>query len=136
MKITHVRVRRLQSGPGFEHRAVEAEAAVADHETPESVRAELDLWVTAQLSDRGVAGLREEASQLRWTIDQLGRQNAALLSERDTLKAEVARLGGLQAQLKAVEQETGQTDLETAIGASNVDRARRLGKRNIRKPTK
>lgn len=120
MRITHVRVRKLVSGPGFSNRAIEVEAAVDEGENPTAVRQELDLWCEAQLEGKSVEGLRSERSELEWSINQLSRRHVALQIEGDTLKADIARLGGLQAQLKRVEAETGQIDIETATAAAGA----------------
>lgn len=118
MKITHVRVRQLVSGPGFSNRAVEVEASVDDGDDPALVRKELDLWCEAQLASKTTEGLRSERSELEWAIDQLRRRHAGLKVEHETLKVEVARLGGLKLQLKRVEEETGQTDIETITASA------------------
>lgn len=115
MKITHVRVRKLVSGPGFSNRAVEVEAAVGDGENPSTVRRELDLWCEAELSGKTLDSLRAEVDELSWTIDKQRRSKTALEVETEHLRADVARLGGIVASLRLKEQDSGQTDIETAI---------------------
>lgn len=49
MKITTLSFRQLRSGPGYEHRAVEATAILEDGETPEEALDDLQQWVARQI---------------------------------------------------------------------------------------
>jgi hypothetical protein len=115
MNITHVRVRKLISEPGFSNRAVEVEAAVSDGEDPSAVRRELDLWCDAELAGKTLASLRAELDELMWTIDRQRRLKTSLEVEVEQVRKEIARVGGILAAIKLKEQDTGQADLETAI---------------------
>lgn len=123
MKITHVRVRQLKSTPGFNHRAVEVEAAIGEDEHPSTVRRDLELWCEAELSGKTLADLQAELGEVKWTIDRLRRSKTALEVEAESLRSEIARLGGVLAAIKLKEEDTGQSDIETAI----ADTAAALG---------
>lgn len=114
MKITYVRVGKLVSGPGFSNRSIEVEASVDEGESAISVRQELELWCEAQLQGKTIDSLRSEKADLEWCVAQLGRQKTALQVDCEGLKAETNRLGGLQAVLAKIEQDTGQIDIEHA----------------------
>lgn len=124
MRITHVRVRKLKSDPGFNHRAVEVEAAIGENENPGAVRRELELWCEAELSGKTMADLQAELDEVKWTIDRLRRSKTALEIEADGLRSEIARLGGVLAAIKLQEDDTGQSDIETAIAKADGDSAR------------
>lgn len=121
MQITHVRVRKLTSGPGFAHRAVEVEAVLGEDENPSAVRRELELWCEAELAGKTIHDLHEELAELKWTIDKLRRSKTSLEVEVDSLRSEIARLGGVLAAIKLKEEDTGQGDIETAIAKQDED---------------
>lgn len=121
MKITHVRVRKLTSGPGFAHRAVEVEAAIGKDENPSAVRRELELWCEAELAGKAIHDLHEELAELKWTIDKLRASKTVLEVEAEGLRSEIARLGGILVAIKLKEADTGQSDIETAIAKQDDD---------------
>lgn len=120
-KITHVRVRKLKSDPGFNHRAVEVEAAIGEGENPSAVRRELELWCEAELSGKTMADLQAELDEVKWSIDRLRRSKTALEVEAEGLRSEIVRLGGVLLVIKLKEEDTGQTDIETAIAKADED---------------
>ena len=76
MVITAVRYRKLVTGPGYSHQAVEAEAAVTDSDYPEDILLELSSWVRSQIDGKSPIladpeVLREEVAQLYRQRDQL-----------------------------------------------------------------
>ncbi len=84
MKITSVRVHRLMSGPGFNNRALAAEALVEEDESPEQVRERLSAWVDGQLADgQALDCLRQGRNALDEECDSLRR-------ERDRIRADIA----------------------------------------------
>lgn len=72
MKITAIRIRRLVSGPGYNHHAVEAEAEVLDHQDPDLVHEALSSWIDRQLAiHRETDGLQERRDSLREEVHRL-----------------------------------------------------------------
>ncbi len=95
MKIVAVRYRKLVSGPGFENKAIEAEAVLEDGEAPEDALLGLTQWVHSQISGEScmdVATLRSEVNSLFRQRDQLrGAVNGAQTEVRK-LKEEILEL--------------------------------------------
>lgn len=90
MIITSVRYRKLITGPGYSHQAVEAEATVMDGDVPEDILLELSMWVRAQVE--GKSPVLADPVMLREEVNQLYRQ-------RDQLRSAVAQA---DLELKAV----------------------------------
>lgn len=80
MIITAVRYRKLVTGPGYSHQAVEAEAAVVDGDDPQDILLELSAWVRSQID--GNSPVLIDAQTLRDEVNSLYRQ-------RDQLRAAV-----------------------------------------------
>ena len=76
MIITAVRYRKLITGPGYSHQAVEAEAAVVDGDNPQDVLLELSAWVRSQIS--GEAPVLVDLKTLRNEVNSLYRQRDQL----------------------------------------------------------
>lgn len=83
MKITSVTYRRLKSGPGYEHEAVEATAEVGE-ETPLEALTELRGWVDAQL------GERQRAQQLAWDASEAETRLRAARAELKSVQGLIA----------------------------------------------
>lgn len=95
MRITTVRYRKLISGPGFENKAIEAEAAIEPGETPEDALLALSNWVHCQLNGEAcmdVAELRREVNFLHGQRQQLRGAVAGAEAEVRKLKDEVLAL--------------------------------------------
>jgi hypothetical protein len=90
MIITAVRYRKLVTGPGYSHQAVEAEAAIGKYDVPEDILLELSSWVRAQVE--GKSPVLADPVMLREEVAQLYRQ-------RDQLRGAVAQA---DLELKAV----------------------------------
>lgn len=90
MIITAVRYRKLVTGPGYSHQAVEAEATVMEGDAPEDILLELSAWVRSQVE--GKSPVLADPIMLREEVDQLYRQ-------RDQLRSAVAQA---DLELKAV----------------------------------
>lgn len=90
MIITAVRYRKLVTGPGYSHQAVEAEATVMDGDAPEDILLELSSWVRSQVE--GKSPVLADPIMLREEVNQLYRQ-------RDQLRGAVAQA---DLELKAV----------------------------------
>ena len=85
MHITTIRVRRLVSGTGYNHYALEAEARVDDGEEPEDVRERLTNWVDDELRrEKALDKMRGDAQSLAYDIKNLERS-------RDAIRADIAR---------------------------------------------
>lgn len=83
MKITHVRVGKLESGPGFNNRRVELEAVLEDGEDYLAAIDDLTVRCEAALkAERDMERLHHERHSLAVTVDSLQRQ-------RDDLRAKV-----------------------------------------------
>jgi septal ring factor EnvC (AmiA/AmiB activator) len=83
MKITSVRVHKLESGPGFNNYAVAAEAAVEDGDDPEQVRKNLSMWVEMQIRHK------VECAKLNDDLQWLREQCVSAERERDALQHQV-----------------------------------------------
>ena len=72
MRITAIRIGKLESGPGFNNRRFEAEATVDDGEEPEVVSERLEAFVDQNLrQSRRLADLRESVRDLMQTSHDL-----------------------------------------------------------------
>lgn len=85
LKITAVRVRKLMSGPGYNHHAVEAEARVDDGDDAAEVRERLTAWVDGEL--RG----HREIEELSAHRDMLRSDVVRLEDQRDALRKDIAK---------------------------------------------
>lgn len=104
MKITTIRFRKLVSGPGFENKAVEAEATVDIGETPEDAMLLLSQWVHSQLSGTpclDLAELRQEVNflhnqrqQLRGAVSTAEAERRKVLDDIAALEIKREKLGG------------------------------------------
>lgn len=90
MKITTVRYRKLVTGPGYSHQAVEAEAVVEKGEKPEDALLELGTWVRCQLGENSV--LTTDPETLRGEIQFLSNQRQQLRSAITAAEAEKRKL--------------------------------------------
>lgn len=104
MQIKAVRVRKLLSGPGYNHHAVEAEAVVGDDEDAAAVREQLTAWVDAEL--RG----HREIDELREHRDSLRSEVRDLENLRDSLRHQVEQ------SRKIIREHTKLADLAAAQG--------------------
>jgi hypothetical protein len=100
MKITHVRARKLVSGPGFSNVAAELEAALENGDDASAVYADLLLQCQALARGQSIARLREEEAELRWSIDQMRRQKPGLVAEVEALRKELRDAGDALARAR------------------------------------
>ena len=102
MKITAIRVRKLVSGPGFNHHAIEAEAAVTDSETPDEAREALTAWIESGLRcEQEITDLRRHLDSLRHEVAQAERRVAGLREDIERGRAIIRQhteLGDLAAK--------------------------------------
>lgn len=104
MKITTIRYRKLISLPGFENKAVEAEATVDAGEQPEDALLLLSQWVHGQLTgDRSVCDL----PALRQEVDYLHGQRAQLRIAVATAETEKRKLRDEIRDLEVKREEAG-----------------------------
>lgn len=105
MKIISVRYRKLISLPGYENKAVEAEAAVDQGEAPEDALLLLSQWVHEQLSGEkavtDLAALRQEVNflhsqrqQLRGAVEHAKAEKRKLQDEIVELEVKREKAGG------------------------------------------
>lgn len=88
MIITSVRAHKLESGPGFNNRAIDAEAVVRDGDDPEAVLAELQAWVDRQLRQaKEFDGLLRDLDQARAAVREVERRHDAAAAEVKRLSA-------------------------------------------------
>jgi hypothetical protein len=96
MKITAVRYRKLISLPGYENKAIEAEAAVEPNEAPEDALLLLSQWVHEQLSGEkavtDLPALRQEVAYLHGKRHQLRTAVATAEAEKRKLHQDIADL--------------------------------------------
>lgn len=85
MKITNIRVRKLVSGPGYNHHAAEVEARLEDGDEPNDVHEQLSGFVDAKIRNAA------EIDTLRDLRDHLRSEVKDLEVARDRLKREVER---------------------------------------------
>jgi hypothetical protein len=82
IRINAVRFRRLHSGPGFSHHAVEAEATLGPGDDPDTVLLDLKTWVGAQL------GLVETQAATSAELERLKAETAMWRAYADRSRAE------------------------------------------------
>lgn len=94
MIITAVRYRKLVTGPGYSHQAVEAEASVLEGDIPEDILLELSGWVRSQIEGESpvlcdLITLRNEVNSLYRTRDQLRGSITTAQAEYDILRDKI-----------------------------------------------
>lgn len=87
MIITAVRYRKLVTGPGYSHQAVEAEATVMDGDSPEDILLELSAWVKSQIA--GENAVLVDIETLRSEVNSLYRQRSQLSATISQADAEL-----------------------------------------------
>ena len=87
MIITAVRYRKLVTGPGYSHQAVEAEAAVVDGDDPQDILLELSAWVRSQIA--GESPVLVDLETLRSEVNSLYRQRDQLRGAVNQADAEL-----------------------------------------------
>jgi hypothetical protein len=103
VQITTVRYRKLVSGPGYENKAVEAEAIVEHGETPEDALLQLSDWVHCQLNGESTL----DRLTLRCEIGSLHRERQQLRGAVAGAEAEVRKLRGEIDQLLIKREKAG-----------------------------
>lgn len=115
MRITAVRVRKLVSGPGYNHHAIEAEAAVGPDDDPGHVYEKLAGWVDGQLRGlQEIDDLSERRDSLRYEVKRLEDRRDALRKNIDHDNAIIARHDKLR-ELAAQHGLTGAEDIGDPI---------------------